>query len=48
MGLVSPGMAGGVWLISSMSRARARGDAGDAGLVELNGDGLRDVGDGPG
>ena len=32
MGLVSPGMAGGVWLISSMSRARARATRGAPGL----------------
>ena len=33
MGLVSPGMAGGVWLISSMQqRLRALGVAGGSGL----------------
>src|ERR1035441_6516295 len=31
MGRLSPGMAGGVWLISSMSRARARATRGSPG-----------------
>ena len=32
IGLASPGMAGGVWLISSISRARARATRGVSGL----------------
>ena len=48
MGLVSPGMAGGVWLISSMSRARARATRGVPGLSSSTVIRPRGVGDGPG
>ena len=48
MGRVSPGMAGGVALISSMSRAEGAGDAGGAGLFEGDGDRGGGPGDGAG
>ena len=46
MGRVSPGMRGGVALISSMSRARARAIRGAAGRVEGHGDRAGRAGDG--
>ena len=48
MGRVSPGMAGGVALISSMSRSRARAMRAGGGLLEGDGDRGGGAGDGAG